>query len=81
MKKGITLIEVMVVIVIIVVVFGMGMGVLHTIRNGNIPSDDDFDYSYLNPQFETARQQRKIAQELKRQNDLMEQRMNKPEQE
>ena len=74
MKTGFTVVEVLVVITIIIILISMGVAVTHSMKYG--VDENDFDYSYINPQFETARQQRRIAEELKRQNDLMEKRMN-----
>lgn len=71
MKKGFTLIEFITVVIIFLLTIVVISGIVKTISAG-----DDFDFSYLNPQFESARQQRKIAEELKRQNDLMEERLN-----
>ncbi len=70
--KGLTVIEVCVAITIIFIIVAMGVTYYKTFTG----VDSDFDYTFINPQLETAIQQRKIADELKRQNDLMEERMN-----
>jgi hypothetical protein len=38
--------------------------------------DSDYaDYSFINPQVETARSQRRMAEEMQRQNDLLQRRL------
>jgi len=71
MKKGLTTVELCVVTVIILVLLAMVFSFMSTCESGR-----EMDYTFINPQLETAIQQRKIAGELKRQNDLMEERMN-----
>ena len=79
MKNGLTLLEVIIGCVIVLLVgIGMFSMVANTVSSEN--PDTDFDYTYISPQLETAKQQRKMVEELKRQNDLMEERMRQFEQ-
>lgn len=69
-SKGFTLIELLVVI-IIVAVFAVIAGSIYTIGS----SGEDADYSFFSPEIESARSQRRMADEMQRQNDLMQQRL------
>jgi prepilin-type N-terminal cleavage/methylation domain-containing protein len=68
--KGFTLIELLTTLVIVAVVAVLIAGFY-----SGISSDEDVDYSFIHPQLETARSQRRMADELTRQNDLMERHM------
>lgn len=70
MKKGFTLVETLVVITILIIIGCMVVGGLNATKDG-----ENFDYSYLDPEYESAKNSRIIAEQLKRQNDLMEQQM------
>jgi hypothetical protein len=67
--KGFTLVELLVSLVIVFVVGAIVYGAVKGV------SDADVDYSFINPQVETARSQRRMADELARQNDLMQRRL------
>lgn len=67
MKKGFTLIEFLATATILIVIIAIVVGIM-----GSNYNEDNFDYSYLNPQYESAKNSRKIAEQLERQNDLME---------
>lgn len=67
MKKGFTLIELLATVTILIVIIAIVVGIM-----GSNYNEDNFDYSYLNPQYESAKNSRKIAEQLERQNDLME---------
>lgn len=70
--KNFTLVELLVVIVI-TLAFG---GLLYTFVSSAQSGDSDYaDYSFINPQVETARSQRRIAEEMQRQNDLLQRRL------
>jgi hypothetical protein len=70
--KHFTFVELLVVLVIILV-FG---GLVYTFVSApQSESSGDVDYSLINPQVETARSQRRIAEEMQRQNDLIQRRL------
>jgi len=79
MKRGLTLLEVVIGCVITLIIATLMFSIVSNILSSEHP-DTDFDYTYINPQLETAKQQRKMVEELKRQNDLMEERMHRLEQ-
>lgn len=67
MKKGFTLIEWLATTTIAIIIIAIVVGVMSGTYN-----EDDFDFSRIDPQYESARNSRKIAEQLQRQNDLME---------
>lgn len=69
--KGFTLIEVLVTLVIFAVIVTITFSIVQNGVNG----DDDVDYSLINPHVETARSQRRMAEEMQRQNDLLQRRL------
>lgn len=69
--KGFTIVELLVVGVII-----MTIGVLvFSFVKGIGYEDQDFDMSIIAPEVESARSSRRMAEELARQNDLLERRL------
>ena len=68
--KGFTLVELLVVIVIMAACAGILVGVVRGISSG-----EEVDYSFIDPQVETARSQRRMVDEMSRQNDLMQRRL------
>lgn len=77
MKKGLTLVELLVTILIVVIAF-----ITQTL---NYSGDDEYaDDWFVAPEIQNMRSQRKIADELQRQNDLRERELEllqKPERE
>ena len=69
--KGFTLIELLVTLVIISVIATITFSIVRT----SVSGDDDVDYSFINPQLENARSQRRMAEEMQRQNDLLQRRL------
>jgi prepilin-type N-terminal cleavage/methylation domain-containing protein len=70
--KNFTLVELLVVLAI-TLVFG---GLLYTFVSSAQSGDSDYaDYSFINPQVETARSQRRMVEEMQRQNDLLQRRL------
>jgi prepilin-type N-terminal cleavage/methylation domain-containing protein len=80
MKKAFTLIELLVVVVILVVIGSIIIGAF-----SGVSSEDDEGYEwYVSPEIQNMRSQRKMADELERQNDLRERELEllkKPERE
>ena len=70
--KHFTFVELLVVLVIILVFSGL---VYTFVSAPQSESSGDVDYSFINPQIETARSQRRIAEEMQRQNDLIQRRL------
>jgi Tfp pilus assembly protein PilE len=72
MKKGLTLIEAFIAVLIALALacFIWAFYISASARNY-----EDVDYSLINPQIETARSQRRIAEEMQRQNDLLQRRL------
>jgi prepilin-type N-terminal cleavage/methylation domain-containing protein len=70
--KNFTLAELLVVLVIVLV---FGSLVYSFVSAPRFESSGDVDYSFINPQVETARSQRRIAEEMQRQNDLLQRRL------
>jgi prepilin-type N-terminal cleavage/methylation domain-containing protein len=70
--KNFTLAELLVVLVIVLV---FGSLVYSFVSSPRSESSGDVDYSFINPQVETARSQRRIAEEMQRQNDLLQRRL------
>jgi hypothetical protein len=70
--KNFTLAELIVVLVITIV---FGVLVYSFVSAPQSESSGDVDYSLINPQVETARSQRRIAEEMQRQNDLLQRRL------
>lgn len=71
--KGFTLVELLVVIVIFAAVAGIIAGAVNGFNNASV--DGEPDYSYVAPEVETARAQRRMADEMQRQNELMQRRI------
>ncbi len=71
MKKGLTLVETLVGLVIVLVLFVL----VYSFTQATSSNSEDIDYTFLNPQVETARSQRRIAEEMQRQNDLLQRRL------
>jgi len=71
MKKGLTLVETLVGLVFVLIVFT----VIYAFIFSPSSNSEDVDYSFINPQVETARSQRRIAEEMQRQNDLLQRRL------
>lgn len=71
MKKGLTLVETLVGLVFVLIVFT----VIYAFIFSPSSNSEDVDYSLINPQIETARSQRRIAEEMQRQNDLLQRRL------
>ena len=71
MKKGLTLVEALIGSVFVLIVFT----VIYTFISSPSSNSEDIDYTFLNPQVETARSQRRIAEEMQRQNDLLQRRL------
>jgi prepilin-type N-terminal cleavage/methylation domain-containing protein len=69
--KGFTLIELLVTLVIVSVIAIITFSIVRT----SVSGDDDVDYSFINPELETARSQRRMAEEMQRQNDLLQRRL------
>jgi prepilin-type N-terminal cleavage/methylation domain-containing protein len=69
--KGFTLIELLVTLVIVSVIATITFSIVRT----SVSGDDDVDYSFINPELETARSQRRMAEEMQRQNDLLQRRL------
>lgn len=69
-RKGFTLLELLVVLVILTAVAGITVGLIK-----GTSYDEDADMSMWAPEVETARSQRRMADELARQNDLMQRRI------
>jgi prepilin-type N-terminal cleavage/methylation domain-containing protein len=70
-NKGFTLIELLIVLVIM---GAIGLMIFGGVRACSDGGEDAMQW--LAPEFENAKSQRKIADELQRQNDLMERQMN-----
>ncbi len=70
--KHFTVVELLVVLVIILVFGSLVYTFVSSAQSGN---SADVDYSLINPQVETARSQRRIAEEMQRQNDLIQRRL------
>ena len=62
---------------LVVLVFTLAFGTLvYTFVSFAQSGDSDYaDYSFINPQVETARSQRRIAEEMQRKNDLLQRRL------
>lgn len=73
-NKGFTLIELLVVITIVAAVAMLVFGIVHGVNNSE-EYDSDVDYTYFAPEIETARSQRRMAEEMQRQNDLLQRRL------
>ena len=73
--KGFTLVELLVVIVIMASVIALIFGGVRSCADSN---GDDMPLFYA-PEFENAKSQRKIADEMQRQNDLLERQLNMQE--
>ena len=70
--KNPTLVELLVLLVI-TLIFGT---LFYTFVSSAQSGDSDYaDYSFINPQLETARSQRRMAEEMQRQNDLLQRRL------
>jgi prepilin-type N-terminal cleavage/methylation domain-containing protein len=69
--KGFTLIELLITLVIVSVIAIITFSIVQT----SVSGDDDVDYSFINPELETARSQRRMAEEMQRQNDLLQRRL------
>jgi hypothetical protein len=65
--KKFNLIEILAAGTITIIVISL----IYAAAYGKYDPEYDFDYSYLNPQIESAKNSRKIAEQLQRQNDLM----------
>ena len=74
-NKGFTLIELLVVVVIIAAIVALIFGGIRTCSDGEA-SDMPLFYA---PEFENAKSQRKMADEMQRQNDLLERQLNMQE--
>jgi len=75
-KNGFTLIELMVVITTIVLIFGgLIFGVMNATKSGDTPTRDL--PVFFSPEFENAKSQRMMVEELRRQNDLLERQLNR----
>jgi prepilin-type N-terminal cleavage/methylation domain-containing protein len=72
MKKGFTLVELLVALVFTLV---FGVLVYTFVSSAQSGNSADVDYSFINPQVETARSQRRMAEEMQRQNDLLQRRL------
>jgi len=72
MKKGFTLVELLVALLFTVT---LGVWVYTFVFSTHSGNSADVDYSFINPQLETARSQRRMAEEMQRQNDLLQQRL------
>lgn len=69
-SKGFTLPELLVVIVIMLVIGGIATCIYKGVTSG-----EDVNFTFINPVVETARSQRRMADEMTRQNDIMQRRL------
>jgi hypothetical protein len=71
--KNFTFLEFLVALVFTLV---LGTFVYAMVVSSAQSGDSDYaDYSFINPQVETARSQRRMAEEMQRQNDLLQRRL------
>jgi len=71
--KNFTLVEFLVALVFTLAVMTL---VYSVVVAASKSGDSDYaDYSFINPQVETARSQRRMAEEMQRQNDLLQRRL------
>jgi type II secretory pathway pseudopilin PulG len=70
-RRGFTLIELIVCVFVLIIVAILVLGAMNSRSSDN----DSTDMSFLAPEVENARSQRRMADELARQNDLMQRRI------
>jgi type II secretory pathway component PulJ len=68
MKKGYTLLEIIVTSLICLTLFSLIFTVVYSMYSGG-------DLTYISPRIESVRQQKQMVEELRRQNELMEQQL------
>jgi hypothetical protein len=73
--KNFTLVEFLVALVFTLAVMTLVYSVVVAVAAYKSGDSDYADYSFINPQVETARSQRRMAEEMQRQNDLLQRRL------
>lgn len=71
MKSGLTLVETLIGLVTALALLSL----IYSFVQSASSNSDGVDYIFINPQVETARSQRRIAEEMRRQNDLLQRRL------